>query len=342
MYANAERLLQVAFMMQAARLGVTLNDIQAQFGIGRRTAERLRDAVLRIFPQAEEVPSQDALKRWRIPAGVLDRLVTFEAHELAELDLAADRLRHEGLDARARTLEALRVKLLSLMSAPASARVGADLEALLEAEGHAMRPGPRPALSDDLLKTLRQALLACEVIRLHYRKRTTRHRTVVDLEPHGILFGHRHYLVAFPAGRAAPFPKLYALANVERVELAGAYFVRHADFNLQTYASRSFGVFQEAKQEVVWEFSPDSAADAQEFNFHPTETKRILPNGSLEVRFVAGGLLEMAWHLFTWGSAVRVTRPTPLRETYNNALRGGRLAIAPPRRPGRTGKPRVD
>ena len=71
MYANAERLLQLAFMMQAARPGISLGDIQSEFGIGRRTAERLRDAVLRVFPQAGEVPSDDALKRWRIPAGVI-------------------------------------------------------------------------------------------------------------------------------------------------------------------------------------------------------------------------------------------------------------------------------
>ena len=68
MYANAERLLQAAFMMQASRLGVSLQEFQAEFGIGRRTSERLRDAVLRVFPQAEEVPSGDTLKRWRNPS----------------------------------------------------------------------------------------------------------------------------------------------------------------------------------------------------------------------------------------------------------------------------------
>jgi predicted DNA-binding transcriptional regulator YafY len=328
MYANAERLLQAAFMMQASRLGVSLQEFQVEFGIGRRTAERLRDAALRVFPQAEEVPSGDTLKRWPIPTGVLNGLVAFEADELAELALAADQLRHEGLDARARTLERLRTKLLGLLSAAASARVGPDLEALLEAEGHAMRPGPRPAIPDAVLTSIRQALLGCEVLRLHYRKRTTRRRTVVDLEPHGLLFGQRHYLVAFPAARTANYPKLYALANVESVEMTGSSFVRRPEFNLQEYAARSFGVFQEARQEVVWEFSPESVADAREHHFHPSETKHTLPGGALEVRFTAGGLLEMAWHLFIWGSAVRVIQPRSLHETYVAALRRGSLAIA--------------
>jgi predicted DNA-binding transcriptional regulator YafY len=251
MYANAERLLQVAFLMQASRWGISLSDIQAEFAIGRRTAERLRDAVVRVFPQTEEVPGGDAFKRWRIPAGVLTGLVALEADEFAELDLAARQLRQEGLDSRARTVERLRTKLLGLLSAAANARIGPDLEALLEAEGHAMRPGPRPAVADEILRTLRRALLGLEVVRLHYHKRTTRRRTVVELEPHGLLFGQRHYLVAYPATTAAPFPKLYALANVERAELSGSSFARREGFDLQEFASRSFGVFQEARREVV-------------------------------------------------------------------------------------------
>ena len=321
MYANAERLLQLAFMMRAARLGVSLGEIQTEFNVGRRTAERLRDAVLRVFPQAEEVPSSDALKRWRLPAGVLNGLVAFEADELAELNLGAERLRGEGLGARARTLDGLRLKLMGLLSPAANARVGTDLEALLEAEGHATRPGPRPAISDDLLRTLRRALLACEVLRLQYRKRTTRRTTVVEVEPHGLLFGQRHYLVAFAAGGVAKVPKLYALANVELADPTGAIFTRRGDFDLHAYASRSFGVFQEQPREVVWVFSKAAAADAREQHFHATEKKRDLPDGSLEVRFTAGGLLEMAWHLFTWGSSVRVIRPPELRKLYSDLLR---------------------
>jgi len=320
MYENAERLLQLAFQMQATRSGVSLVDIQAEFDVGRRTAERLRDAVLRVFPQSEEVAGSDVLKRWRIPPGVLNKLAAFEADELVELELAAERLRREGLAPRARTVDGLRTKLQALLTATASARVGPDLEALLEAEGHAMRPGPRPAISDDLLRTLRQALLGCEVLRLQYRKRTTRRTTVVELEPHGLLFGQRHYLVALPAGGTANVAKLYALANVELATPTGAFFVRRGDFDLGAYAARSFGVFQETPVEALWIFSPAAAMDAREYHFHATEQKRDLPDGSVEVRFTAGGMLEMAWHLFTWGSAVQVVRPRGLRKLYGALL----------------------
>jgi hypothetical protein len=63
---------------------------------------------------------------------------------------------------------------------------------------------------------------------------------------------------------------------------------------------------------VVWKFSPNVAADAREFLFHPTQVMKEEEDGSLIVRFHAGGLLEMAWHLFTWGDGVRVIEPRKL------------------------------
>jgi hypothetical protein len=66
------------------------------------------------------------------------------------------------------------------------------------------------------------------------------------------------------------------------------------------YAEHSFGVFHEEPVDVVWKLPPKTAPDVQEFLFQPSQTMEPQPNGSLIVRFHAGGLLEMAWHLATW------------------------------------------
>ena len=316
MYERVEDLLRLAFLMQGSRAGVSLTDIGGEFGVSRSTAERMRDAVLRAFPQAELVPSGDKVKRWRVPASPLNGAIGLDATELQELRLAAERLRADGLEARARTVDGLRAKLSALMAPTARARIEPDLEALLEAEGHAMRPGPRPAIPDGMLGILREALLACLVVRASYRRRAGGRVSPVELEPHGILFGQRHYLVAFPARSSARTAKLYALANLSNVELTGTGFERRENFDFQAYAAQSFGVFQEKPLDVVWQFTPAAAADALEHHFHPSETKQRLADGGLEVRFRAGGLLEMCWHLFTWGDGVSVIAPSELKECY--------------------------
>ena len=86
------------------------------------------------------------------------------------------------------------------------------------------------------------------------------------------------------------------------------------EFDLQTYAERSFGVFQEEPFQVVLRFEPDAAEDAANFRFHPTQTLHKNKDGSLTVKFTAGGLVEMCWHLVTWGTSVQVEQPRNLRE----------------------------
>ncbi len=57
----------------------------------------MRDAILKTFPQAEEIQSESRVKRWRIPPGTLNKLVSFTANELADLETAIAILERENL-----------------------------------------------------------------------------------------------------------------------------------------------------------------------------------------------------------------------------------------------------
>jgi predicted DNA-binding transcriptional regulator YafY len=56
-----------------------------------------------------------------------------------------------------------------------------------------------------------------------------------------------------------------------------------------------------------------AAPIARQFQFHQSQTHESCDDGSLIVRFYAGGLLEMAWHLMKWGKHVEVLEPPALR-----------------------------
>jgi DNA-directed RNA polymerase specialized sigma subunit len=45
--------------MAARPQGVTIKDIEAEYGVSRRTAERMRDSLINIFPQIEELEIED-------------------------------------------------------------------------------------------------------------------------------------------------------------------------------------------------------------------------------------------------------------------------------------------
>ena len=61
--------------------------------------------------------------------------------------------------------------------------------------------------------------------------------------------------------------------------------------------------------EVEWLFSPKVAEEAKNFVFHPNQTLTENSDGSLTVKFCAGGRREMDWFLYTWGDDVKVIKP---------------------------------
>jgi len=318
-FEKADNLLQLALEMQAARGGLTLADIQEKFAVGRRTAMRMRDAVLRNFPQAEEVETDERVKRWRLPSGTLDRLINFTADELAALENAIRLLDRDNREDEAAELATLLGKLRALMRPEVARKVEPDLEALLEAEGLAMRPGPRPRIMITVVEDLRQAIKACRKVRIRYRNRRTGKSNDRLVHPYGFLHGHRNYLIAWHENPKANKVALFSLPNIESVVSLDDGFVREDGFDLAAFAARSFGLFQEDPYPVVWRFAPEAAADAADFVFHPTQTLEPQSDGSLIVRFTAGSDLEMAWHLYTWGDKVKVLEPKSLADLVKDS-----------------------
>lgn len=318
-YEKAEILLRLALDLQGSLDGLSLRDISDRYGesperpLSRRTAERFRDTIERVFPQLERVNPGEVPKRWRLPGGSVNGLAAVTADELAALTTAAAVLRRDNLAGPAAKIENAAVKLRAGLKRKTLAHIEPDLEPLLAAEGLILRPGPKPRIDPEITVALRHAIISAQKVRLHYRYRGSGKRGYQTVHPYGFLYGSRHYLIAWSDNQRARDFRSFALGNIERVEILGESFDRDPAFSLAEYAAQSFGVFQEKPFNVMWKFSPKAAPDAREFLFHPTQTMEDQPDGSLIVRFRAGGALEMAWHLFTWGREVEVIRPARLR-----------------------------
>ena len=173
-------------------------------------------------------------------------------------------------------------------------------------------PLPRPRIKHGLLPLLRSAIKAARKVEFNHIGRSSGRRSRQLVEPYGVLYGNRAYLV----GHAdwAEEPRLWSSAIVSKARISGESFERDPEFDLQKFAKRSFGAFQEPPVDVVLRFDAGAARDAAIFLFHPSQKLLENNNGSLTVRFRAGGLEEMCRHLFTWGTAVTVVVPAELRQ----------------------------
>jgi predicted DNA-binding transcriptional regulator YafY len=315
-HEKAGALLELARHLASSAEGMTLDEMAQAVGVGRRTAERMRDALGALFPQMEDIADGPA-KRFRIPSGLDGIYQNPTAEELLELSKAASSLRAAGAEPRARVLEALERKVRSAMRSAALRKIVPDLEALVRAETIAVQAGPRPYEDETLIASLRMSLMAMKAIRFRYTGGSTP-GAIRTVSPYGLMFGRANYLVAAELGTTAP--RNWRLDRIEALEIIEAPAAAPEAFNLPDYASRSFGIYQDEVQAVVLRATPAGAADALGWRFHPSQTVEPQPDGSVVVRFTASGMLELAWHLFTWGDKIEVLAPQALKQTMIDAL----------------------
>jgi predicted DNA-binding transcriptional regulator YafY len=309
-FTKAQDLLRLAGMAAARRGGVCLDDIRAEFGVSHRTAQRMTEALDAAFANVATRDDDDRRRFWRLDAPVSDRLQPRQETAIEALEIAVRAAQGEGRARHARALETLRGGLLARLAPRDALRSEADAEAVLAALGQVTRPGPtvalKPAVTDAVIEGLRGPFR----LRVRYGAADAAPRVI---EPHGLLLGHRSYLVARQPG--GDTMKNFRMDRLHDAEVLEESFALAAGFSLGDHAARAFGVYQDPEQygEVVWRFAPEAAARAAKFRFHPTQTLAPQEDGALIVRFRAAGWLEMAWHLYQWGDKVEVLAPEGLR-----------------------------
>ena len=316
---KAAMVIDLARRLAASAEGLSLDEMARDMGVSRRTAERMRDAVFMLFPTVEEV-SDPPSKRWRIRGGLSAFEQAPTATEMLELTKAATALRAAGEPARAAALEALERKLKAAMRSTTLNRMAPDLEALVRAETIAVQAGPRPSADEAMLTAIRGAILAQQPLGFTYSRpgAEPRRRSVA---PCGVMFGRANYLVA--ADRETGRIQTFRLDRMSHVAAQDGVAIPPPDFDLNVFASQSFGIYQDEIEEVVLRIAPEGAAEARGWRWHPTQTFEDQPDGSVVVRFRASGMRELAWHLFTWGEQAVILAPERLK-----AVMAGELAAA--------------
>jgi predicted DNA-binding transcriptional regulator YafY len=311
--------LALMLSLSGTRSGVTLRELMAEHDLGIRTLQRMLRAIEQASGPLEQVPCRGREKRWRLRPTPLGGMLAPTASEVAEVELAADRLHQEGLADRADLLRLAASRIRSATSPENLRRMEPDIEALMTSEGIAARPGPQIILPDGSVHRLRRAILSSYRIMLHYRRADGVARWYT-LEPYGLLYGRRPYLLALRPGKTDV--AVWRLDRIVSIQDTDEGFVPREGYDVRSLTAECFGIWRESPFEVELKFTPEAAEDAAAWRFHGTQTQETGADGSLVVRFRAGGMEEMVHHLATWGSAVTVIKPDALRERLVSFARG--------------------
>ena len=155
------------------------------------------------------------------------------------------------------------------------------------------------------IKTLVEAILRRRRCRVSYRAPAAPAPKSFEYDPYRLLSVPDGL---YCLGRTATHPEITMLA-VERVvsiEVTGKTFRVDATFEPARYEREAFGVIWDEPIDVAIRFRQDQAPYVAERVWHPTQSVEPQPDGSLILRFRAGGRFEIVRWILGWGDAAEI------------------------------------
>lgn len=311
-YSRTTDILELLMLMQSRIQGISLSEIMDHFKVSRRTAERMRDSLLNIGINIVEMDNPNSREKyWGFPTGYLKEFVSFTADELANLEKLKEYQEEHGFEDKERLLDKTinKIRVLSKRQQP---ELDNALEIIMQTEGFAVKQTPKYKFDLNMLETIRQAMKTNKKISAKYNDKDKL------LAPYGLIYGSKIYLIGVEEDKGNE-PFCYLLHKFSNVKLTNQTFDK-GDFNLNEFSKKSFGVYQGECIDVKLLFVPSAANEVLNYNFHSTQKMKQNEDGSVTVKFKASGEYEIMWHLFRWGSDVKILAPNSLKKQYIELL----------------------
>ena len=306
---KANEIIELAILMQNSYIGLTLDDIAKEFECSRRSAERMKAVLVEKFgSKIEEVSnSTDKKKRWRFKKGTMNWLINFTPADFANLEQCKKSFqsptKQKEIDELIGKIKALNPENIS----------DVDIDEILSNQAYVIRQGFRENIKLETLQLINDSILCQKQIRITY------YNQEYTLNPYGILYSDRAYLIAYNIKANAIWT--FRISKIKEITLTDNYFEKEDDFDLKEYCARSFGVFQGEIFDVVLQFNKDAAQDAKEYFFHPTQIGKLEQDGSYTLSLKASGEYEIITELLKWRDSVKILAPESLKEAYKNEIR---------------------
>ena len=311
---DIKKILRLALNMRDSFQGYSLQDIETECNVSRRTAIRIKDLISDVF-EIEEVPNYATKeKKWRLKRGTLDRIVAFTADEIATLEDCQTYMKSQNFTNRCDLLPDIIKKMQVTTKSNSTER---DAEALLEYHGFAVHQAPKIKLDNEVIEKISHAMLAEKYITFRYKNKKGEEK-LRKVAPYAIIYSEYTYLVA--KGDDDEIFKHFLLYKMENVRVVDEYYEKDENFDLQAHLSKAFGAYQEEPMKIKLLFSEKVKDAIKDYNVHPNQQFEFNPDGTTTVSFEAGGAYEICWFLFRWGKDVQILEPQELKDTYKKLL----------------------
>lgn len=312
---DIKKILNLAKDMRDSTMGYSIQMIQDELRVSRRTAMRIKEIISDVF-EVEEVPNPDSrIKKWRLKRGTLDRITAFSADEIATLEDCQAYMKSQNYTNRCDLLPEIIQKMKITTNSMA---INDDVSDLLEVQGYAVHQAPKIKLDPQTISKISEALLAQKYLTFRYKNKKGEEK-LRKVAPYAVIYGEYTYLVA--KGDEDEIYKHFLLYKMQNTRVTNEYFDKDETFNLQEHLAKAFGAFQDREpMKIKLLFSENVKDIIENYSLHPNQ--KIIPNddSTTTVTFEAGGAYEICWFLFRWGKDVQILEPQELKDTYKKLL----------------------
>ena len=321
---DIKKIIHLAKNMRDSVQGYSIQMIEEECDVSRRTAMRIKDIITDVF-EVEEVPNYDSkIKKWRLKRGTLDRITAFTKDEIATLENCRKYMESQNYTNSCDLLP----EIIRKMQFTTSSGVQNDADELLELQGYAVHQAPKIKLDKTTLEKISEALLSQKYLTFRYKNKKGEEK-LRKVAPYALIYAEYTYLVAKDADDIKnDIYKHFLLYKMQNTRVTNEYFDRDETFNLQEHLSKSFGAFQDLEpMKVKLLFSKDVREIIENYSLHPNQQLELNDDGTTTVTFEAGGAYEICWYLFRWGKNVKILEPQSLKNTYKELIEKAKKQI---------------
>lgn len=314
-YSQAGRVHDIIRLIEA-RYGITVDELVEETGVHRRTIYRDLNAIGEAgYPLVSEM--RNGKKSYRFLTRFKDvPPITFTLQELmtlsflrSQLDLLQGTPFHEDM-------ESLFGKINSVLPP----RYAAHMERIAGVSIPLLQGRRDYSKASTVLKTLREALLYQYSISLEYKTGKGK-EAGYQVDPYTLVFYKGGlYLLGYAHNRQAL--RTFAVERIAAVQMSRERFEIPEDFSLEKQFRSSFGIVEEAVVPVRIRFAPHIAHAVHERIWHPSQRVEKNADGSLDISFEAGGVMEIISWVLSYGDHAELLEPAPLRDQIAAAVRG--------------------
>ncbi len=303
-YSRLSDFLQLIMLMQSKINGITIKDIQEEFNISRRTAERMKDCLISILPHVQEIESHDKVKRWGFTNFSFKDIIFFSENDIKILENLSKKVDKNNIKSFKNI-----INKINILNSTQNYSLKNEIEFLFLSENIGIRENSKYKIDINIFSVIREGIKKGLKISLNYEDKPKL------LEPLGIIFGEKIKLVAREK-RKDYKENIFYLHKIENVALTNNHFSKN-DFDLSKYETE---LNTEYSDSVSLFFTKDMKDEILNYNFGTTQRIKQIDEKGYRINFKSKINKELLENLFQWGNKVKILAPEELKNSYKNYL----------------------